>query len=237
MGSHQKKRPDNLVLGRVFDGHILDICEFGVKNFKGTSAFETPQHVHADMKPILLFQGEHFETNDNLKRIKSLLIGKSFIRTSSHNFCFSALANLLFPFLSLDFFQNNDLKEANIQELKRVMVFTSRGEKEPIEVRHLEVDDISEATVQMKTMPFREIGPSFDLFLRREKLGSTDLFKEACRQPNLKSYDKKRADKNKFTNVMGEQKGKVFIQHQPLETIALRKFKGMGKRSKEGNKI
>lgn len=210
MGSHQKKRPDNLVLGRVFDGHILDICEFGVKNFKGTSAFETPQHVHADMKPILLFQGEHFETNDNLKRIKSLLI---------------------------DFFQNNDLKEANIQELKRVMVFTSRGEKEPIEVRHLEVDDISEATVQMKTMPFREIGPSFDLFLRREKLGSTDLFKEACRQPNLKSYDKKRADKNKFTNVMGEQKGKVFIQHQPLETIALRKFKGMGKRSKEGNKI
>lgn len=210
MGSHQKKRPDNLVLGRVFDGHILDICEFGVKNFKGTSAFEAPQHVHADMKPILLFQGEHFETNDNLKRIKSLLI---------------------------DFFQNNDLKEANIQELKRVMVFTSRGEKEPIEVRHLEVDDISEATVQMKTMPFREIGPSFDLFLRREKLGSTDLFKEACRQPNLKSYDKKRADKNKFTNVMGEQKGKVFIQHQPLETIALRKFKGMGKRSKEGNKI
>lgn len=115
------------------------------------------------------------------------------------------------------------------------MVFTSRGEKEPIEVRHLEADDITEATVQMKTVPFREIGPSFDLLLRREKLASHDLFKEACRQPNKKSYEKKRADKNKFTNVLGEQKGKVFLQHQPLETIALRKFKGMGKPSKAGD--
>ena len=30
VGSHQKKRPDNLVLGRVFDGHILDMFELAV---------------------------------------------------------------------------------------------------------------------------------------------------------------------------------------------------------------
>ena len=35
IGSHQKKRPDNLVLGRVFDGHILDMFELGVENYKG----------------------------------------------------------------------------------------------------------------------------------------------------------------------------------------------------------
>ena len=112
------------------------------------------------------------------------------------------------------------------------MVFTSRGEKEPIEFRHLEADNISEATVQMKTVPFREIGPSFDLAIRRDKMAGHDLYKEACKQPKTKSYDKKRADKNKFTTVLGEQKGKVFLQHQDLDTIALRKYKGMGKKSK-----
>ena len=76
VGSHQKKRPDNLVLGRVFDGHILDMFELGVVDFKGTDQFEAPKHINSDMKPILIFQGEHFESSDKHKRLKSLLIGK-----------------------------------------------------------------------------------------------------------------------------------------------------------------
>lgn len=120
VGSHQKKRPDNLVLGRVYDGHILDMFELGIKDFKSSNEFKTAEHITADLKPILIFQGEHFESSDRHKRLKSLLI---------------------------DFFQQKELKEANIQELKRVMVFTSRGENDPIEFRHLECEDISEATV------------------------------------------------------------------------------------------
>ena len=100
---------------------------------------------------------------------------------------------------------------------------------DPIEFRHLECENITEATVQMKTVPFREVGPSFNMKMRREKIAGTDLFKEACRQPKVRNMDKKRADKNKFTTNLGEKKGKVFLQHQDLETIALRKFKGMGK--------
>ena len=49
--------------------------------------------------------------------------------------------------LHVDFFHQTNLKEANIQELKRVMVFTCRGDKEPIEFRHLESDGITEAAV------------------------------------------------------------------------------------------
>ena len=76
VGSHQKKRPDNLVLGRVFDGHILDMFEFAVTDFKAASMFKPPQFIDQDMKPILIFQGEHFETSDVHKRVKNLLIGK-----------------------------------------------------------------------------------------------------------------------------------------------------------------
>jgi len=184
VGSHQKKRPDNLVIGRVFDGHVLDMFELGIEDFRGTEAFPAPKHINCDMKPILIFQGSHFDTSDKHKRVKSLLI---------------------------DFFHNQQLKEANIMELKRVMVFTCRGEKDPIEFRHLECENITEATVQMKTVPFREVGPSFNMKMRREKIAGTDLFKEACRQPKVLNQDKKREGKNKYTTILGEKKGKIFV--------------------------
>ncbi len=39
-GSHSKKRPDNLVLGCMFDGHLLDMHELGVANFKALAEFK-----------------------------------------------------------------------------------------------------------------------------------------------------------------------------------------------------
>jgi len=129
--------------------------------------------------------------------------------------------------LLIDFFRIQDMKELNIVEMRRVMVFTCRGETDAIEVRHLEADDITEATVTRKTVPFREVGPCFDMKLRRDKMASHDLFKEACKKPKIRNMDKKKADKNKFTTAFGETKGKVFIQHADLDTLATRKFKGM----------
>ena len=174
--------------------------EFGIENFKGTADFDATKHISADLKPILIFQGEQFEVSEKHKRIKNLLI---------------------------DFFRIQDMKELNIVEMRRVMVFTCRGETDAIEVRHLEADDITEATVQRRTVPFREVGPCFDMKLRRDKMASHELFKEACKKPKIRNMDKKKADKNKFTTAFGETKGKVFIQHADLDTLATRKFKGM----------
>jgi ribosome production factor 2 len=113
----------------------------------------------------------------------------------------------------VDFFKVCELQEGNILEMKRVMVFTCRSETAPIEVRHMEVSQISEAQVTKQTIPFREVGPCFDLTIRREKMGSTDLFKDACRQPKVRNVEKKKSDKNKYTTALGETKGKVFVQH------------------------
>jgi len=39
LGSHTKKRPHNLVLGRFFDGHLYDAVELGVEGYKSIQAF------------------------------------------------------------------------------------------------------------------------------------------------------------------------------------------------------
>lgn len=83
VGTDQKKRPDNLVVGRVYDGHVLDMFELGVTNYRSMEAFVQSEHVNADQKPILVFQGEPFENSDRHKRLKNLLIGK--LPLTNHN--------------------------------------------------------------------------------------------------------------------------------------------------------
>lgn len=69
--SHSKKRPNNLVMGRLYDNHILDMVEFGVEVFKSIESF--PARISLGVKPILLFSGEPFETDFDMIRIKNLL--------------------------------------------------------------------------------------------------------------------------------------------------------------------
>lgn len=38
-GTHQKKRPDNIVFGRLFADHLLDMFEFGVSGYKAMGTF------------------------------------------------------------------------------------------------------------------------------------------------------------------------------------------------------
>ena len=104
------------------------------------------------------------------------------------------------------------MQEASIAEMQRVLVFTCKGATEPVEILHLECKEVSESLAKKNAVPFREVGPSFSLKLRRDKLATIDLFKEACRKPKVLNPDKKRYDKNKYTNEVGETKGKIFIQ-------------------------
>lgn len=77
--------------------------------------------------------------------------------------------------------------------MARVITFTCKGEKDVITMQHIEVENpIDEAKVKAGTLVIKEIGPTFDLRVRREKMASSDAFKEACRQPKVRNVDKKR---------------------------------------------
>jgi len=40
IGSHTKKRPNNLIFGRMFNHQLLDMFELGVTAFKGLGSFK-----------------------------------------------------------------------------------------------------------------------------------------------------------------------------------------------------
>lgn len=72
-GSHSKKRPHNLVIGRCFDGHILDMIELGIDKFKSMKDIKTVK-CSVGTKPCLLFSGQEFENDAVYKRLKNILI-------------------------------------------------------------------------------------------------------------------------------------------------------------------
>ena len=73
-GSHNKKRPHNIVFGRLFDHQILDMAEVGITNFCGLSAFSSSRKPHLGSKPCMIFDGDAFEHHDDLGKLRSLLM-------------------------------------------------------------------------------------------------------------------------------------------------------------------
>ncbi|CAG9858379.1 unnamed protein product [Phyllotreta striolata] len=72
LGSHSKKRPDNLVIGRMFNYNLLDMIELYVESFTGLKEFA--ESITLGTKPCLVFNGPLWEQTDELKQLKSLFI-------------------------------------------------------------------------------------------------------------------------------------------------------------------
>lgn len=70
-GSHSKKRPNNIIIGRMFDYHVLDMIELGVEGFKSMFDIEGPK-CPIGTKPCIMFAGEQFDTDPDYSRLKNL---------------------------------------------------------------------------------------------------------------------------------------------------------------------
>lgn len=77
----------------------------------------------------------------------------------------------------------------------------------------------------------QDLGVALTLKVGRTKLAEDDKFKEACRQPQVQK--KKKADRAKEINALGEQVGRVHVQQQDLRTLRLRKIKKRTGKGKE----
>lgn len=77
-------------------------------------------------------------------------------------------------------------------------------------------------------------GPSIDFKLRRTKLASEDLYKEACKIPKeLKPIKKKNISRDAF----GSKMGRIHIGKQQIGRLQTRKMKGLKKTPEEKKKM
>ncbi|KAF1376200.1 hypothetical protein PFLUV_G00207820 [Perca fluviatilis] len=195
-GSHNKKRPNNLVFGRLFDFHVLDMIEVGIEKYVSLSDIKNSKCPEGT-KPMLVFAGEAFDSDIEYKRLKSLLI---------------------------DFFRGPTVSAVRLAGLEHVLHFTAvEGKIYMRSYRCL----LKKSGCRTPRIELEEIGPSFDLVLRRTHMASDDLYKLAHRQPKALKPKKK---KNISHDAFGTKFGRVHMQKQDLSKLQTRKMKGLRKR-------
>lgn len=152
-GSHNKKRPDNLVIGRMFDHQLLDMVEFGVANYSQMSG-KCP--IPQGTKPVLSFAGDQWEAE-------------------SETVDYPLVRNLL-----LDFYRGETAKSIRLKGLELFIQFTLVNDV--IAMRTYQVKLVKSGMDQPR-VELESIGPDMDLTIRRKQFANTDLRKKAMKQP------------------------------------------------------
>jgi len=202
-GSNSKKRPDNVVFGRTFDYSLLDMIELGIDKFEPMSSFSNSK-ITIGTKPLLIFNSPMWEQSDELKQLKSLFI---------------------------DFFHKEHTDNVRLQGLEHSISFTVTKEGK-ILIRSYRVV-MKKSGTRVPRIELEEIGPRIDFTLRRSKLPSDDLMKEACRKPKELKVTKK---KNISTDGLGTTHGRVHLGKQDINKLQTRKMKGLRKGKPEMSK-
>ncbi|XP_051951456.1 ribosome production factor 2 homolog [Xyrauchen texanus] len=195
-GSHNKKRPNNLIFGRMFDFHVLDMFELGIEKFVSLKDIKR-EKCPEGTKPMLVFAGELFDTDNEHKRLRNILT---------------------------DFFCGPKIAAVRLAGLEHVLHFTALDGK--IYMRSYKVL-LKKSGCRTPRIELEEMGPSFDLVLRRTHMSSDDLYRTAHKQPKGLKPKKK---KNISHDAFGTRLGRLHMQKQNLDKLQTRKMKGLKKR-------
>ena len=79
-------------------------------NYVSIENIKTEKTCEKEVKPFLIFQGEEFEVNENMKRMKNLIIGSYF--------------EILDLLLLIDMFNVHKYQEIDVMQQRRLIVFT-----------------------------------------------------------------------------------------------------------------
>lgn len=173
-GSSSKKRPDNIVLGRIFEQELLDMVELGIKQYKAMSEFHN-EKVGTCVKPCLVFNGPKWAQTEEMRRLKSLFI---------------------------DTFHRETVNAIRLQGIEHVLSFTLTDDNQ-ILMRSYKIA-LKKSGLKTPRIEVNEIGPSIDFSVRRTKIASEDLYKLSRKQPRqLKMVQKKNISRDKLGNTHG----------------------------------
>lgn len=222
-GSHTKKRPHCLILGRMYDQHVLDMAEFLVSGLKLSRDFHAGFRVNS--APALVFVGADFEHKPELVVVKNLL------HDHFHAHGLHTLPSAL--------------------PAERVLVFTARADN-VVSMRHyaVAVGALTADTVVMaasavaaseaaavggaegsRHVGLTEIGPRCELKLSRTQFADEELRKVALKRPKTSAAKPTRIKNVSDSELLGKV-GRLRIERQDLHQAALKKVKALKREKK-----
>ena len=197
-GTHSKKRPDNIVLGRMFDHHVLDMVELGIDAYTAMGSFaEAGGGSTSEAKPCLLFSGAEWSHSAELQHLRQLLI---------------------------DFFHLEVVDSLSPLGIDHFLVFTAVGGK--VLLRHYLARLLKSAEGTSPHVALTEMGPSLDLRIRRTRYASDDLMSLAMTQPKAMAHAPKKVKNVTRSKLLGKQ-GRLHLPKQDLSKMATAKMKGL----------
>ncbi|VEU36027.1 unnamed protein product [Pseudo-nitzschia multistriata] len=215
LASTNKKRPNNLVLGRTFDHQILDMVELGILRYKSIQNYggSVPKK-RIGSKPLMLFLGDLWQQDSNCKKMQNLLI--DFYRGDVvQKLVVSGIDHLLVFVASQP--QQGDNANPNINNDPKLIIyqhtFFCKLKKNP--------DDPTSKVPIPFLVP---CGPDMTMQIRRTQFAEQDLWNLSLKQPQGL---KKKKKKNKTTNLFGEVVGRLHIEHQDVTKMGGRKSKAL----------
>ena len=150
LGTHQKKRPDCLTVGRFFDYHLFDMVELLVRNYKPMDSFgSVGNSAVLGSKPCMVFLGDRFETEPALRMAKNVL---------------------------MDIFRGKPATRINLKGVDRVIICTAL--EEAVMFRQC-VIRYKKSGTRLPKVELEEMGPSFDFVVGRHQEPPPDVKKQA----------------------------------------------------------
>ncbi|XP_047312924.1 ribosome production factor 2 homolog [Impatiens glandulifera] len=204
-GSHSKKRPNNLVIGRTYDHQIYDLVEVGIENFKSMDSFSYDRKIapKTGSKPFFAFIGEGFDNVEELKHLKEVL---------------------------LDLFRGEVVTNLNLAGLDRVYLCTAVSPNK-VFMTHCALRLKKSGSI-VPRMELVEVGPSMDFVMRRNRFPDEGLRKEAMKKAS--EVKKKKKVKNVTGDAIQGKFGKIYVPDQKVGEKALPyKPKGVKRERKE----
>ena len=193
-GSHSKKRPNNLVIGRTYDHHIYDLVEVGVENFKPMESFKYDKKLAPliGSKPMIAFVGEGFENVEELKHFKEVLLDllRGEVHFSAALLVCTSMIYELSILIKAWVWYMQVVENLNLVGLDRVYVCTAISSNR-VFLSHCGLR-LKKSGTKVPRMELVEVGPSMDLVVRRHRLPNDSLKKAAMK--TARDQPKKKVD-------------------------------------------
>lgn len=214
VGNHTKKRPNNVIMGRLYDFKLYDMMEFGVTDYRGIHQFPASTIPQLGNKPAFIFAGQDFTTHPGLIQAKSIF---------------------------LDFFRGRQIEHINLKGLDRVIFVSyvlptvpnggthATNDTTPTIIFRQYAIKYKKSGTQVPKVVLEEMGPRCNLVIRRRREPPVEVEKEAKKQPKITP----KKVKNVGEDILDGKVGKIYVPRQDLDSIALNKMKGAKRERRE----